>query len=135
MKELILDQNELYKLCEILPKNGVILLQGDLASGKTTLVQNYAQFLGIEKTLNSPTFSIMQEYDFQQGKMYHYDIYQEGFDGLLKNGLIENFFEEGLHLVEWGDEKLKKYLDKYQIFNIILQIIPCENKRKYIIHE
>ncbi|AJC86249.1 tRNA (adenosine(37)-N6)-threonylcarbamoyltransferase complex ATPase subunit type 1 TsaE [Campylobacter sp. RM16704] len=135
MKELILAQDELNKLCEILPKNGVILLQGDLASGKTTLVQNYAQFLGVVKMLNSPTFSIMQEYNFHQGKIYHYDIYQEGFDGLLKNGLIENFFEDGLHLVEWGDDKLKKYLDKYQIFNIILQIIPYENKRKYIVYE
>ncbi|EAK6953426.1 tRNA (adenosine(37)-N6)-threonylcarbamoyltransferase complex ATPase subunit type 1 TsaE [Campylobacter lari] len=135
MREFILAQNELDKLCEVLPKSGVVLLQGDLASGKTTLVQNLAKFLKIDTNLNSPTFSIMQKYNFNTNYFFHYDIYQDGFNGLLKNGLIENFFEDGLHLVEWGDEKLKKYLDKYQIFNIILEIIPYEDKRKYIIHE
>ncbi|MCR6573150.1 tRNA (adenosine(37)-N6)-threonylcarbamoyltransferase complex ATPase subunit type 1 TsaE [Campylobacter insulaenigrae] len=135
MKELVLKQDELETLFRTMPKNGVVILKGELASGKTTLVQNFAKFLNISQKLNSPTFSIMQSYPFEDGVLYHYDIYQEGFDGLVKNGLIENFFEDGLHLVEWGDEKLKKYLDKYQIFNIILEIIPYENKRKYIIYE
>ncbi|AJC94053.1 tRNA (adenosine(37)-N6)-threonylcarbamoyltransferase complex ATPase subunit type 1 TsaE [Campylobacter volucris] len=135
MKEFILDKNELSELFKYLPNNGVILLQGDLASGKTTLAQYLGKFLNISKEINSPTFSIMQSYPLKKGMFYHYDIYQEGFEGLLKNGLIENFFEDGIHLVEWGDEKLKKYLDKYEIFNIILKIIPYEDKRKYIIYE
>lgn len=135
MKEFILNQKELHKLCQILPTQGVILLKGDLASGKTTLTQAFAKFLGIKEALNSPTFSIMQSYVLNDTMFYHYDIYQDGFDGLLSNGLIENFFEDGLHLVEWGDEKLKNFLDKYQIFNIILEIIPYEDKRKYRIYE
>ncbi|WP_291952675.1 tRNA (adenosine(37)-N6)-threonylcarbamoyltransferase complex ATPase subunit type 1 TsaE [Campylobacter sp.] len=135
MKEIILEKNKLDILCQMLPKSGVIILKGELASGKTTLVQHFAKFLNISQEVNSPTFSIMQSYPFKDGLLYHYDIYQEGFDGLIKNGLIENFFEDGLHLVEWGDEKLKKYLDKYQIFNIILEIISYKNERKYIIYE
>ena len=93
-------ENELNELVQVLPKSGVVLLSGDLASGKTTLVKAIIKAHGIDESVTSPTFSLMQIY----GKdIYHYDIYQIGFDGMAKNGLFENLFEEGLHLVEWGD--------------------------------
>ncbi|EAL5465926.1 tRNA (adenosine(37)-N6)-threonylcarbamoyltransferase complex ATPase subunit type 1 TsaE, partial [Campylobacter coli] len=66
---------------------------------------------------------------------YHYDIYQEGLEGLLKNGLFENFFEEGLHLVEWGDENLKKALLKLGIPSLEIKISVEDDKRKYVIYE
>ncbi|TEY03411.1 tRNA (adenosine(37)-N6)-threonylcarbamoyltransferase complex ATPase subunit type 1 TsaE [Campylobacter sp. US33a] len=135
MKEMVLALDELDKICEILPKNGVVILQGDLASGKTSLVKALAAFRQSQIIPTSPTFCTMQEYLSQEGKIYHYDIYQEGFEKLLKNGLIENFFEQGLHLVEWGDEKLKKYLDRFEIPNLMIKITPQNYKRKYEIYE
>ncbi|MBK1992071.1 tRNA (adenosine(37)-N6)-threonylcarbamoyltransferase complex ATPase subunit type 1 TsaE [Campylobacter sp. 2018MI35] len=135
MLEIILKQNELNKLFEYLPKEGVILLKGDLASGKTTLVKEYVKYLGVKDLVDSPTFSIMQKYFNNQYTIYHYDIYQKGFKSLLDNALIENFFENALHLVEWGDENLKKCLDRFGKKSLFVEIEPFEDKRKYKIYE
>ncbi|MDL0088403.1 tRNA (adenosine(37)-N6)-threonylcarbamoyltransferase complex ATPase subunit type 1 TsaE [Campylobacter gastrosuis] len=128
---MILKENELEKLIEILPKQGIILLVGTLASGKTTLVKQIAKFHGVDDDVSSPTFSVMQSYSGKFGVIYHYDIYQNGTDGLIKNGLVENFFEDGLHLVEWGDENLEKILDKYALKYIKITINLEQNARKY----
>ncbi|EAI3898230.1 tRNA (adenosine(37)-N6)-threonylcarbamoyltransferase complex ATPase subunit type 1 TsaE [Campylobacter coli] len=135
MKEFVLAKNELNTMLQTLPKQGVVLLQGELASGKTSLVQAWVGFLNLDEKVDSPTFSIMQKYENQDICVYHYDIYQEGLEGLLKNGLFENFFEEGLHLVEWGDENLKKALLKLGIPTLEIKISLEDNKRKYVIHE
>lgn len=138
-KEVILKENELESLCELLPKDGILFLRGTLASGKTTLVQKLAEFKGVEAKITSPTFSLMQIYTDKNGKkIYHYDIYQKGLVGLLQNGLFENFFEEGLHLVEWGDENLQKELEKFDIQVKILEIKVPQNepsKRVYKLYE
>lgn len=128
---MILKENELEKLIEILPKQGIILLVGTLASGKTTLVKQIAKFHGVDDDVSSPTFSVMQSYSGKFWTIYHYDIYQNGTDGLIKNGLVENFFEDGLHLVEWGDENLEKILDKYALKYIKITINLEQNARKY----
>ena len=104
-------ENELNELVRVLPKSGVVLLSGDLASGKTTLVKAIIKAYGKD--------------------IYHYDIYQIGFDGMAKNGLFENLFEEGLHLVEWGDENLEKALKKNGESYTLVKISPSKNGRKY----
>lgn len=122
-----LAQNELDILIEILPKSGVIFLCGDLASGKTTLARKIIQNIDKNHEVNSPTFSLMQQY----GDIYHYDLYMSGCDGIIQNGLFENLFTDGLHLVEWGDEKLKSLLLKYKLKVCIVNININENKRIY----
>ncbi|TQR34701.1 tRNA (adenosine(37)-N6)-threonylcarbamoyltransferase complex ATPase subunit type 1 TsaE [Campylobacter sp. MIT 99-7217] len=135
-REIVLSLDELDELCKLLPNEGVILLQGDLASGKTSLVQAFAKFKGIKEEPSSPTFSVMQSYENENGfKLFHYDIYQNGFKALLENGLFENFFEKGLHLVEWGDEKLYEYLKNFGIEAKKIQISNLKDKRKYQIYE
>ncbi len=117
-----------------MPDCGIIFLKGDLASGKTSLVQAFAKFKGIKESVNSPTFSIMQSYEGQNNfKLFHYDIYQNGFKVLLENGLFENFLENGLHLVEWGDEELKRCLNAFdiEVLSIEISLLKDENKRKY----
>ncbi|ANE32621.1 tRNA (adenosine(37)-N6)-threonylcarbamoyltransferase complex ATPase subunit type 1 TsaE [Campylobacter hyointestinalis] len=123
--ELGLD--ELDAIVQKLPKTGVIVLRGDLASGKTTLTKAIVASFGIKANVTSPTFSIMQNYE----NIYHYDIYQNGFEGLKANGLFENLFEDGLHIVEWGDENLVRLLKKYGIDVCIVDITAKENKRIY----
>lgn len=108
MIELNLGLGELDEVVKILPQSGVVILQGNLASGKTTLVKAIVKARGIDTEVTSPTFSVMQSYG---DKIYHYDIYQNGLDAILQNGLFENLLEEGLHLVEWGDERLEKALE------------------------
>lgn len=126
--EFILGENEISRVVEILPKSGTIILQGNLASGKTTLVREIVKKHGKNwKNVSSPTFSIMQNY----GEIYHYDIYNAGINGILENGLFENFFAPGLHLIEWGDENLIKYLQNFGLEFCIVQISIKGEKRKY----
>lgn len=125
--EIILAKDKLNKLVELLPKKGIVLLQGDLASGKTTLVKEILKFHKIDDIATSPTFSIMQKYNW----IYHYDIYNNGTKNLLNSGLFENLFEDGLHLVEWGDEELESFLKKFNLDYTVVKISEFNNKRKY----
>ncbi|MDR0468176.1 MAG: tRNA (adenosine(37)-N6)-threonylcarbamoyltransferase complex ATPase subunit type 1 TsaE [Campylobacteraceae bacterium] len=131
MIEIVLAENELDilvdKVYKLLPDGGIVLLRGNLGSGKTTLVKSFAEVLHIDKNIVfSPTFSIMNRYgdDF-----FHYDVYNNGVNGLIENGLFENFQENGYHFVEWGDEKLENLLNEYG-FSYIIISIDTENAEK-----
>ncbi|AQW81204.1 tRNA (adenosine(37)-N6)-threonylcarbamoyltransferase complex ATPase subunit type 1 TsaE [Campylobacter pinnipediorum] len=130
-KKFILCLNDINSLMDTLPKSGIILLQGTLASGKTTLVKSIVKFHGIDEEVTSPTFSIMQSYKSENITIYHYDIYQNGVNGLLNNGLFENLFEDGLHLVEWGDENLENLLKNYEMQYIKIVINLKDDLREY----
>ena len=130
-ENFILGIDELVNLVQKLPKNGIIILKGNLASGKTTLVKEIAKFHGFDGVVNSPTFNIMQNYKCQNLEIFHYDIYQNGVKSLTQNGLFENFFEDGLHLVEWGDENLEKYFQKFELNYCTIEIKNLRNKREY----
>lgn len=135
MKEFVLAECELDELCASVPKAGVVLLMGDLASGKTTLVRALARFRGSKDAVNSPTFSLLQSYESAEGAIYHYDIYNVGFTGLLQRGLGENLSEQGLHLIEWGDENAELYLQKMGLKCVKIEISNHQNKRKYRLYE
>ncbi len=115
-----------------LPDGGVVLLVGDLASGKTTLTKAVAKELGIEEDVTSPTFSIMQNYG---DKLYHYDIYMDGSDKFLESGLLENLDEEGYHFIEWADERLESLIKEMGYRSIKIEIKPKNQKREYIFYE
>ena len=100
-------------------KSRVFLLRGDLASGKTTFVQEFSKVLGLKADVTSPTFSVQNSYD---DKLYHYDIYQNGVEGFLASGLLEELEKDGYHLIEWGDEKLENILRQYYIDYVVISI-------------
>lgn len=109
----------------------IIILQGDLASGKTTLVKNYVKSLGFDDLVTSPTFSLQSVYsDF----VYHYDVYNKELEEFISLGLLEEFEKEGLHFVEWGDERLKKLVSSYGFDTLTVEINKLENKRRYTIN-
>jgi len=127
---------ELPTLCksviETLPHGGVVILQGDLASGKTTFTQSLAAFLGLEDTVTSPTFSLQQKYG---DRLYHYDLYNYGFDKFLSLGMMEELEREGYHLIEWGDETLLSWLKRAGMECVVVKITKCENDmRCYEVH-
>jgi len=117
-------KNELGNAC-------VLLLRGNLASGKTAFVKAFAQALGIKGAISSPTFSILHEYE---GKLFHYDIYQCGSNGFLQSGLIEKFDAEGYHLIEWGDAEFEKLLHHFGIGYSTIDIETLDLKRNYKVH-
>jgi tRNA threonylcarbamoyladenosine biosynthesis protein TsaE len=126
-----LSLNGLAQICERigseLPNGGVVILQGDLASGKTTLTQAFARYLGLEDAVTSPTFSLQQCYG---DKLYHYDLYNYGFEKFLSLGMMEELEHEGYHLIEWGDETLIGWLKRAGMDTVILKITKCDDESR-----
>lgn len=81
----------------------VVCLNGDLGVGKTVFTQGFAQGLGIMGPVNSPTFTIVQEYDEGRLPLYHYDVYRIGdISEMEEIGYEDCFFGEGVCLIEWS---------------------------------
>lgn len=99
------------KLVELLKPPQLLLLRGDLGTGKTTLVKGIAQALDAADPdeVTSPTFTLLHEYDGTQDgkpvKLFHLDVYRlEGERQLETLGLDELLTPDALVLVEWGDK-------------------------------
>jgi len=107
---------------------GIILLRGNLASGKTAFVKAFAKALDIKEDISSPTFSILHEY---KEKLFHYDIYQCGVEGFLKSGLVEKLECEGYHLIEWGESTFETLLRHLGIAYSTIDITTESSKRRY----
>ena len=80
----------------------VICLIGELGSGKTVFVKGFAQALGINETITSPTFTIVKEYESGELPLYHMDVYrlEDNKDNI---GLTDYFNKGGITIIEWAD--------------------------------
>jgi tRNA threonylcarbamoyladenosine biosynthesis protein TsaE len=99
------------KLARLLKPPQLLLLRGDLGTGKTTLVKGIAEALDAAEAdeVTSPTFTLLHEYDGTQNgkpvKLYHLDVYRlEGERQLETLGLDELLTPDALVLVEWGEK-------------------------------
>lgn len=95
---------ETIKLAEELATNlrpgDVLTLEGDLGAGKTTFAKGIAKGLGVERTVSSPTFTIVKEYEGEI-PFYHMDVYRlENSDEDI--GFSEYFNGDGVAVVEWA---------------------------------
>ena len=128
---MILGAHELEEVCgaimQILPEDGVVILQGDLAAGKTTLTQAFALYLGLDDAVTSPTFSLQQCYG---DRFFHYDIYNHGLDHFLALGMLEELERPGYHFIEWGDTALMALLKSAQIPLCLVSIEKCEIEKR-----
>ncbi|CAH1216007.1 tRNA threonylcarbamoyladenosine biosynthesis protein TsaE [Paenibacillus auburnensis] len=79
----------------------VIGLDGDLGAGKTAFSQGFARHLGVQGIVNSPTFTIIKEYDGRL-PLYHMDVYRISLQEADELGLDEYFYGQGVCLVEWS---------------------------------
>jgi tRNA threonylcarbamoyladenosine biosynthesis protein TsaE len=105
----------------------VILLVGELGSGKTVLVKGIARGLDIKENIVSPTFIIIKNYDMGRLRLNHIDLYRIGsLDGLG----IEEYLDdhEAVTVIEWG-EKIKDSIEEYLL--IEFEILD-DNSRKII---
>ena len=104
----------------------IYTLNGDLGVGKTVFTQGVASGLGIREPVNSPTFTILQEYDEGRLPFYHFDVYRIGdIEEMEEIGYDDYFFGEGICLIEWArlieeilpenviSVTIEKDLDKY----------------------
>lgn len=87
-------------MAQALKAGDVLALEGDLGAGKTVFAKGLAEGLGIQATIDSPTFTIVKEY---QGRIpfYHLDVYRlESADEAL--GFEEYLYGDGVCLIEWA---------------------------------
>lgn len=81
----------------------VICLNGDLGVGKTVFTQGFAKGLMIEESINSPTFTIVQEYHEGRMPFYHFDVYRIGdISEMDEIGYEDYFYGEGVCFIEWA---------------------------------
>ncbi|KKB35435.1 tRNA (adenosine(37)-N6)-threonylcarbamoyltransferase complex ATPase subunit type 1 TsaE [Bacillus thermotolerans] len=99
------------KLASFLCPGDVLLLEGDLGAGKTTFTQGLAKGLGVKRTVNSPTFTIIKEY---KGRLplYHMDVYRVS-DEEEDLGFDEYFYGDGVCVVEWAHLIESQLPDQY----------------------
>ncbi|MBR3645169.1 MAG: tRNA (adenosine(37)-N6)-threonylcarbamoyltransferase complex ATPase subunit type 1 TsaE [Lachnospiraceae bacterium] len=82
----------------------IICLNGQLGVGKTVFTQGFANGLGIEESVNSPTFTIVQVYDEGRIPLYHFDVYRIGDpEEMYEIGFEDYFYGEGVCLIEWSE--------------------------------
>lgn len=95
-------------------KQGVLLLHGDLGSGKTTFTQGFAEGLGITERLLSPTFIIVRRYELPSaGLLYHLDLYRvQHASQLAELGLDEMSTDTDSYIVVEWPEKMEKIPDR-----------------------
>jgi len=102
----------------------MFVFYGDMGAGKTTFIKALCAQLGVKETVSSPTFSIVNEYEGDGHRIYHFDFYriksiQEAYD----IGYEEYFYSGDICLIEWP-EKIEELLPEHYIKVRITTVDP-----------
>lgn len=81
----------------------ILLFQGEMAAGKTTLIKEICRLAGVQEPVSSPTYSLVNEYESQQGHpIYHFDFYRINSEGEALDIGVTEYLDSGcLCLIEW----------------------------------
>ena len=90
---------------ELMGKNTVFAFNGTMGAGKTTFIKAICDVMGVQETVNSPTFSIVNEYEARDGKIiYHFDCYRiNKIQEALDLGAEEYLYSGNLCFIEWAE--------------------------------
>lgn len=112
-----------------------LLFYGDMGVGKTTLIKEIVKQLGYSDVVNSPTFSLVNEYEVKNDKLYHFDFYRVNDEKeALDIGIEDYFYSDHWNFIEWP-EKISRILPNHKNDIIVtqnndgtrtLKIIACE---------
>lgn len=92
-----------FNLASKLHVGDVVVLTGDLGSGKTKFTEGFLKYFNLDKEISSPTFTIVNEYKNNDIKIYHFDVYRlSDSDEFYAIG-GEEYFSTGICLIEWGE--------------------------------
>ena len=114
-------------------KNSLVInLIGNLGAGKTTFVRGLIQELGFDEFVKSPTFTIVESYESDNLKVFHFDLYRIEDDKELQAIGVEDYLteENAITLVEWP-EKSKRYFNNP---DYIIELNHCDNDEKRLIN-
>ena len=119
--ELIYKLSEIEKASNFVLKNvnrDVILITGEVGTGKTTLIKEYCKLIGVEEIVNSPTYTLINEYQNKSSKIVHMDLYRvEDVKEINELGLFE-YLDKYIVIIEWPEIILKMIDVKYSLINI-----------------
>jgi tRNA threonylcarbamoyladenosine biosynthesis protein TsaE len=92
-------------LGRLLEGHELICLEGELGTGKTTLIQAVGRAQGVVTPITSPTFTLVNEYQGQKGKLYHVDLYRlNSPEEIVQAGIDSYFYGDGICLLEWAEK-------------------------------
>ncbi len=112
-----------------LKSGDIVLLSGDLGAGKTQFTKGVAKGLGINDTIPSPTFTIMNSYE---NRLFHFDLYRlHSFEELINVGAEEFLYSNGISILEWPECVGLENFPDYAIMVTILKL--DEFKREIVI--
>ena len=90
-------------LASICKAKDIIVLTGDLGSGKTKFTEGFLSYFSLENEISSPTFTIVNEYSKNDINIYHFDVYRlEDSSEFYEIG-GEEYFDKGICIIEWGE--------------------------------
>ena len=117
------------KFASSLSIGDIIVLTGELGSGKTKFVQGVLKYFNMEDEISSPTFTIVNEYTSGKANVYHFDVYrlEDSYEFYAMGG--DEYFSKGICLIEWG-EMIEDILPKPYIKIIFSKDEENSNYRK-----
>lgn len=91
------------KIASFMKLGDIIILNGDLGSGKTKFAEGFLSFFGLRNEVSSPTFTIVNEYNAKDINIFHFDVYRlSSSDEFYAIG-GEDYFSSGICIIEWGN--------------------------------
>ena len=122
-------------IAQTIDSPAVILLTGDLGAGKTHFVKGFAKAIGYKDIVNSPTFTIMNEYIGGRVPLYHFDMYRlSSMEEAVEVGFMQYFDLnelDGISLVEWPQNVEGLFPEK--VVKIEILKTEKENQRRIIV--
>ena len=121
-----------YSIAKNLNNNSIIVLTGNLGTGKTRFMRGIANYFGIENEVSSPTFTIVNEYAPKTNacnvnKIFHFDVYRLSGPEDFEDSIGTDYFNSGLCIIEWG-EIISPILPASTIY-ITIENTDTENER------
>ena len=121
-----------FDLAKNLNNNSIIVLTGNLGTGKTRFMRGIAKYFGIQNEVSSPTFTIVNEYTPKTNsenvdKIFHFDVYRLSDSLDFEDSVGTDYFNSGLCILEWG-EIIKDILPPSTIY-ITIESTDMENER------
>jgi tRNA threonylcarbamoyladenosine biosynthesis protein TsaE len=100
----------------------IFLFYGDMGAGKTTFIKSLCKHLGVAEPATSPTFSIVNEYDGQAARIFHFDFYRlKNESEALDLGYEEYFYSGNYCFIEWP-EKIAGLLPAHYV-RVVIQVL------------
>ncbi|HEX6848097.1 MAG TPA: tRNA (adenosine(37)-N6)-threonylcarbamoyltransferase complex ATPase subunit type 1 TsaE [Chitinophagaceae bacterium] len=93
------------RLWETIDNKNVIAFHGNMGAGKTTIIHALCELKGVKDVVGSPTFSIINEYYFPKGKIFHIDLYRlRDEEEAIRAGVEDCLYSDHTCLVEWPEK-------------------------------